>query len=138
MRQRPAQNSLLDPHVEQIPAARVAIPRAPFGPDMRVSSAVATSLAMTASAVAGGSLLHRAAGGFVAVATPLRTGVALAAGAQLPRLGKIAVLGEAIVVGVVVYVGVLVALRELGLSDVAALRQALGRGAARRPAAHTS
>lgn len=109
-----------------------AIPRAAFGPDMLVSSAVATSLALAAAAVIGGVLLHRVAGGFVELATPLRVLVALTAalavGTRLPWLGKVAVLGEALLVGLV-YLAVLVALRELGAADVATLRRAFGRRA---------
>ncbi|WP_437726031.1 lipopolysaccharide biosynthesis protein [Sorangium sp. So ce861] len=108
----------------------VAVPRAAFGPDMLVRSATATSLALAASAVVAGALLHRAAGGFVPAATALRVGVALAAaiavGARLPWLGKIAVLGEAIAVALV-YLALLVATREVGRDDLAVLRQAFGR-----------
>lgn len=112
----------------------IAVPRAAFGPDMLVRSAVATSLALATAAVAGGVLLHRAAGGFVPARTALRVGAALlaaiAVGAQLPWLGKIAVLGEAILVALV-YLAVLVATREVGREDLAALKQAFGRGARR-------
>ncbi|XXX78862.1 lipopolysaccharide biosynthesis protein [Sorangium sp. So ce134] len=108
----------------------VAVPRAPFGPDMLVSSATATSLALATSAVVAGALLHRAAGGFVPAATALRVGVALAAaiavGARLPWLGKIAVLGEAVAVALV-YLAILVATREVGRDDLAVLQQAFGR-----------
>jgi stage V sporulation protein B len=112
----------------------IAVPRAPFGPDMLVRSAAATSLALATAAIAGGALLHRAAGGFVPARTALRVGAALlaaiAVGSQLPWLGKIAVLGEAILVAVV-YLAVLVATREVGREDLAALKQAFGRGARR-------
>ncbi|MGK3996589.1 lipopolysaccharide biosynthesis protein [Sorangium sp. So ce1024] len=111
-----------------------AVPRASFGPDMLVSSATATSLALATSAVIAGALLHRTAGGFVRAATALRVGVALAAaiafGARLPWLGKVAVLGEALLVGLV-YVALLVATREVGRDDLATLKQAFGRGARR-------
>ncbi|WP_437578702.1 lipopolysaccharide biosynthesis protein [Sorangium sp. So ce887] len=112
----------------------VAVPRAAFGPDMLVSSATATSLALATSAVIAGVLLHRVAGGFVPALTVLRVGVALAAaiavGTRLPWLGKVAVLGEAVLVGLV-YIALLVATREVGRDDLAALRQAFGRGARR-------
>ncbi|WP_437757567.1 lipopolysaccharide biosynthesis protein [Sorangium sp. So ce1389] len=110
------------------------VPRAPFGPDMLVSSAVATSLALATAAVVSGFLFHRAAGGFVPARTALRVGLALAAavavGARLPWLGKVAVLGEAILVALV-YVALLVATREVGRDDLAILRQAFGRGGSR-------
>ncbi|AUX20618.1 integral membrane protein [Sorangium cellulosum] len=113
----------------------LAVPRAPFGTDMLVSSAVATSLALATAALVAGALLHRVAGGFVAARTALRVLAAMAAaialGAQLPWLGKIAVLGEALLVGLV-YIALLVATRELGRDDLATLRQAFGRS--RRPA----
>ncbi|WP_437678596.1 lipopolysaccharide biosynthesis protein [Sorangium sp. So ce131] len=112
----------------------IAVPRAPFGPDMLVSSAVATSLALATAAIVGGALLHRAAGGFVPALTALRVGAALlaamAVGAQLPWLGKIAVLGEAILVALV-YLALLVVTREVGRDDLASLKQAFGRGARR-------
>ncbi|WP_437289268.1 lipopolysaccharide biosynthesis protein [Sorangium sp. So ce406] len=112
----------------------VAVPRASFGPDMLVSSATATSLALATSAVVAGVLLHRVAGGFVTAKTALRVGLSLAAavavGARLPWLGKVAVLGEALLVGLV-YVALLVATREVGRDDLATLRQAFGRGARR-------
>ncbi|AUX40165.1 integral membrane protein [Sorangium cellulosum] len=112
----------------------VAVPRAPFGPDMLVSSAVATSLALATAAVVGGALLHRAAGGFVPALTALRVGAALLAamalGTQLPWLGKIAVLGEALLVALV-YLALLVVTREVGRDDLASLKQAFGRGARR-------
>ncbi|MGK3990740.1 lipopolysaccharide biosynthesis protein [Sorangium sp. So ce136] len=110
------------------------VPRAAFGPDMLVSSAVATSLALATAAVVSGFLLHRAAGGFVPARTALRVGLALAVavavGARLPWLGKVAVLGEAILVALI-YVALLVATREVGRDDLAILRQAFGRGGSR-------
>lgn len=113
----------------------LAVPRAPFGTDMLVSSAIATSLALATSAILAGLLLHRVAGGFVTARTVLRVfasmAIAIAIGAQLPWLGKIAVLGEALLVALI-YIALLIATRELNRDDLTTLRQAFGRN--RRPA----
>jgi len=108
------------------------VPRAAFGPDMLVSSATATSLALLLAAIIGAVLLRGVAGAFVSPLTLVRVGVAMAAtvavGTRVPWLGKLAVLVE--VVGVaLVYLGVLVVSGEIGRKDLATVRAGLGRRA---------
>lgn len=106
------------------------VPQAKLGPDMLVASATAVTAALTVTAVAGGLVLHRAAGGFVAPATLARVlvalGIAVSVGARLPWAGKLLVVPEvALVAGI--YVAVLVALREVGAADLVRIKQVLGR-----------
>jgi stage V sporulation protein B len=106
------------------------VPRASLGPEMLVQSATAVTIALTLTAAAGGVVLARVAGGFVAPKTLARVlvalGVAVGAGSRLPWLGKPAVILEvALVAGI--YLAVLLALRELGASDLGRIKQVLGR-----------
>jgi stage V sporulation protein B len=108
----------------------VAVPRAPFGSQMVVHSALATGAALAAAAIIGAAVLRREAGGVVAPLVPIRVGAAIAAtialGLQMPWLGKPLVVAEAALLGLV-YLGVLVALGELGRADIATLKEAFGR-----------
>ncbi len=108
----------------------VLIPRAAFGPEMLLRSALATSVALATAATAAGFYLRAVAGAFVAPLTLLRvvaaTAAAIAAGSRLPWLGKPAVLLEVGAVAIV-YVLVLVVTGELSRADLGTVRRALGR-----------
>ena len=108
----------------------VLVPRAEFGPDMLVKSAIATASALTVSAIVGGFVLRSVAGSFVAPATLVRVVIAtvatVALGSQVPWLGKPFVLVAAAAMALV-YVAILVLLREVGRADLAQIRGTLGR-----------
>ncbi|MFT3766147.1 MAG: oligosaccharide flippase family protein [Minicystis sp.] len=106
------------------------VPRAAFGPEMLVKSALATSAALTAAAVVGGIRLAAVAGGFAAPATIARVLASLVvcvlAGSRLPWIGKAGVVVEA---GAVFVLGlvVLIALGEVGKQDLARIKQVAGK-----------
>ncbi|APR74857.1 Membrane protein implicated in protein export [Minicystis rosea] len=106
------------------------VPRAAFGPEMLVKSALATSAALAAVAIVGGIRLSRVAGGFVEKLTLVRALVTLvvciAAGSRLPWLGKVGTLVEAAALGVLGLV-VLIALGEIGKQDLARIKQVAGK-----------
>jgi stage V sporulation protein B len=106
------------------------VPRAAFGPEMLIKSALATSAALTAAAVVGGVRLASAAGGF---ATPLTIGrvlvalaVCIAVGSRLPWIGKLGTIVETAAVGLLGLV-VLIALGEVGKQDLARIKQVAGK-----------
>jgi stage V sporulation protein B len=106
------------------------VPRAAFGPEMLVTSATATSIALTLTAIVGGVRLRQVAGGFVAPLTVVRALVTLAVcvgvGSRLPWLGKPGTVVEAAAVGVMGLV-LLIATGEIGKADLARVKQVAGR-----------
>jgi stage V sporulation protein B len=108
----------------------LALPSAPLGPEMLERTAVATSSALTAAAVVAAVMLHRAAGGYVAVASLVRVlaagAVTIALGTRLPWLGKpVAIVEAAAVAGV--YLALLVLTGEIGKADLAAVKAVAAR-----------
>ncbi|EYF08213.1 lipopolysaccharide biosynthesis protein [Chondromyces apiculatus] len=108
----------------------IAVPRAPFGPQMLMHSAAATGAALLVAALAAAVLLRLVAGDVVAKGVPLRVVAAIALtvalGTRLPWLGKLLVPVEAAGLGLV-YLALLALFGELGRADLATLKQAFGR-----------
>ena len=108
----------------------IAVPRAPFGPQMLVHSAIANGAALLVAALAAAVLLRFVAGDVVAKGVPLRVVAAIALtvalGTRLPWLGKLFVPVEAAGLGLV-YLALLALFGELGRADLATLKQAFGR-----------
>lgn len=104
--------------------------RADFGEPMMIASASATVVAMGATALAGGLLLRKTAGGLVPWATPVRVAIAMAVtvavGSRLPFFGRLTAPLEAAPMAVV-YLLVLAATRELTGDDLATVRRIVGR-----------
>jgi stage V sporulation protein B len=108
----------------------LALPLAPLGPAMIERTAAATSTALTAAAVVAAVILHRVAGGYVAIASLVRVlgagAITVAIGTRLPWLGKpIALVEAAAVAGV--YLALLVVTGEIGKADLAAVKAVGGR-----------
>ncbi len=101
-----------------------------FGSELLFRTAMATSIAMVCAAVAAAACVRFSAGVVVRPLVLLRVGVALAvvvaAGRQLPPLGKLATVGAS-AVAAVLYVLILAALRELGPHDLRRARAILRR-----------
>jgi stage V sporulation protein B len=108
------------------------VPSAGFGEPQLRTTAAATAAALVLALLGGFVAVRAEAGAFIPIATVARVGVALAmgvaAGAYLPRFGRIAtpLVGGAVALA---YVGFLVATRELGASDARNIRAMLGRRA---------
>ncbi len=103
----------------------IAIPiAAEHGYVLEVAATV-SGAAMVVGAVASGAILFKKFGAFLPLLSIVRigiaTGAAFAVGRALPLHGKLMTLAEAVVVGVT-YLVVLVATRELGKSDLQAIR----------------
>jgi O-antigen/teichoic acid export membrane protein len=115
----------------------IFVPEAAAGLPMLLTSAAATSVALTLAAVAGGFRLRAVAGGFVAPLTLVRVLVALAAcvaaGSHMPAVPAANKMFEAAGVAIeglaVVALGlaVLVVTGEVGRADLARLRAVAGR-----------
>lgn len=107
-----------------------AVPRAAFGPDMLVRSAMATSAALTLAAILGGAILSSAAGGFASALTIVRVvgtlAVTILVGSRLPWIGKIGVVFEAAAMFALGLV-ILVVTGELGKQDLARIKQVAGK-----------
>jgi len=105
-------------------------PNATFGPEMLLRTAMSTSTALVVAAVAGGIVLRREAGAFVAPSTLVRVLIAVAitviVGAQMPWVSKPAVLVQGIVMGAL-YMVVLVVTGELGKQDLGLVKKVLGK-----------
>jgi stage V sporulation protein B len=108
----------------------VLVPRAPFGPGMLVSSAIAASIGLTTAAVIGGFMLHRVAGGSARPLTLARCLAALAItvtlGSRIPWLGVAGTVVEAaaaFAIGLVV----LIVLGEVGREDLERVLAVAGR-----------
>lgn len=103
----------------------LALPSAPLGTAMLERTALATSSALTAAALAAAITLRRAVGGFASPATLARVvlaaGVALALGSRLPWLGRPVAIVEAGVVALA-YLAVLALTGEVGKADLAAVK----------------
>jgi stage V sporulation protein B len=106
----------------------------PLGPALLRSTALATSVGLAVGATLGALALRKLSGAFAPSSTLLRVGLAVALtcvlGSRLPWLGKPAVLLEALLVGLL-YLTLLGVTREVGRTDLRALRALMGR---RRPA----
>ncbi len=109
---------------------RLLVPRAPFGPEMLVSSAIAASIGLTATAVIGGVMLRHEAGAFARPITLARCLAALAItvalGSRMPWMGIAGTVVEAaaaLALGLVV----LVATGEVGRADLDRVLQVAGR-----------
>ncbi len=103
----------------------LALPSASLGPEMLERTAMATSTALTAAAIAAAIALYRVAGGFVGLATLARVvlagAVAVALGTRLPWLGKpVAVLEAGLVA--ITYLALLALTGEIGKTDLAAVK----------------
>ncbi|MBK9265743.1 MAG: oligosaccharide flippase family protein [Polyangiaceae bacterium] len=105
-------------------------PRAAFGPEMLLHTAISTSVALSICAVVAAFELRREARAFVAPMSLVRVAgavaVTVALGAQLPWLGKLAVLAQGIVMATL-YVAVLIVTGELGKQDLANVKKVLGK-----------
>ncbi|AKT42531.1 lipopolysaccharide biosynthesis protein [Chondromyces crocatus] len=114
-----------------------AVPRAPFGPQMLLHSALATGAALTLAALVAAALVRFLVGEVVALAVPLRVvaavAITIALGTQLPWLGKLLVPLEAALLGAI-YLALLTLFGEIGRADLALVKQAFGRRSASRPA----
>jgi stage V sporulation protein B len=106
------------------------VPRAPFGPAMLTSSAIAASIGLTTAALIGGFMLHRVAGGSARPLTLVRCLAALAItvvlGSRMPWHGVAGTVVEAaaaFAIGLVV----LIALGEVGREDLQRVLQVAGR-----------
>lgn len=110
-------------------ASFLVTPSADFGGPMMVASAIATLVGLGATLAVALVALKRFAGGVVAIATPVRVALAVAAmvviGHAMPFLGRFGAPIEAVAL-VIVYGGVLVLSRELGGKDLATLRAVVG------------
>lgn len=110
----------------------IILPRTPFGLGMLTAAALATSSALTLTAIAGGLRLRVVAGGFVAPATLVRTLVALAicvgAGTRLPWLGVVGTVVEAAGMGLL-GLALLIGMGEIGKADLDRIKQVAGRKA---------
>ena len=106
------------------------VPGTPFGPALLERTATATAVALGSAAVLGAVLVRRAAGAFAPAATIVRVLVALrvavAVGERLPWRGRLVLPFEALAV-VAVYVALLVVTREIGRSDLDAVRRVVAR-----------
>jgi stage V sporulation protein B len=108
----------------------VLVPSAAFDRTLLVRTAIATSTALGAAALAGAFFVRRTAGAFAPpktlVRTAVATGAAIAVASVMPWLGHLLVpIEAALVVGV--YVAVSIALGELTRADLAMVRNVLGR-----------
>lgn len=117
--------------VALVAAASFVVTRpAEFGGPMMVASAIATLVGLGVTLAVALVGLKRFAGGVVALATPLRVGLGVAAmigaGHFMPYLGRFGAPIEAVAL-VVGYVVVLVATGELGAKDLATIRAVVGR-----------
>jgi len=103
----------------------IAIPLAAERGMVLPIAASVTGGAMLIGAIASGAMLFKKFGAFLPLLSIVRIGIATAAafavGRVLPLHGKLMTLAEAVVVGVT-YLVVLVATRELGKSDLQAIR----------------
>ena len=105
-------------------------PRAAFGPEMLMNTAIATSCAMVVMAVIAAVALYRDAHAFVSPLTLGRVALAVAGtvafGSRLPWMGKLGVPVLAIAAAFV-YLGVLVVSGELGKKDLLLVKKVLGK-----------
>ncbi len=111
--------------VVAIVANYIAIPLAAEGGNALVVAAAVTGGSMVVGAIACGVVLKQRFGAFVPLLSVIRVAiavaVAMAVGRVLPLHGKIMTLVEGALVAIA-YLGVLVATRELGASDLAAIK----------------
>jgi stage V sporulation protein B len=103
----------------------LALPSAPLGTVMLERTALATSTALTAAAVAAAVVLRREAGGFVNPWTLARVlaaaALAIALGTRLPWLGRPVAIAEAALVALV-YLALLALTGEVGKADLAVVK----------------
>jgi len=106
------------------------VPSSPFDASLLSRTAVATSSALAAAAIAGAVLVRRASGSFAPAKTLIRTAIATAlaigVGSFMPWWGHLLVpVQVAVVAGV--YLGVALVSGELTRADLATVRGVLGK-----------
>ncbi len=111
-------------------ACYTLVPGAAIGPAMLERAALSASIGLTLTAIAGGVVLYRVAGGFVAPLSLVRviiaTAIAITAGSRLPWMGKPAVLVEAALIGAL-YLVILIVTKEVGRADLDRIVTVIGK-----------